>query len=64
MAKDLSMDSNEIQSAQQELISEFNLFDDWIGRYEYLIDLGKQLDPLTIRPRQVRIQVRGMRVGN
>ena len=38
------MDSNEIESAQQELISEFNLFDDWMGRYEYLIDLGKQLE--------------------
>lgn len=38
------MDSNEIHSAQQELVSEFNLFDDWMGRYEYLIDLGKQLE--------------------
>ena len=38
------MDSNEIQSAQQDLVSEFNLFDDWMGRYEYLIDLGKQLE--------------------
>lgn len=34
---------DEIDQAQQELISEFQLFDDWMGRYEYLIDLGKQL---------------------
>ena len=40
----MSMNSNEIQSAQQELVSEFNLFNDWMGRYEYLIDLGKQLE--------------------
>ncbi len=34
--------SNEIERAQDELVSEFHLFDDWMGRYEYLIDLGKQ----------------------
>jgi cysteine desulfuration protein SufE len=35
--------SSEIEQAQSELVSEFQLFDDWMGRYEYLIDLGKQL---------------------
>lgn len=34
---------NELEQAQAELVSEFQLFDDWMGRYEYLIDLGKQL---------------------
>lgn len=34
---------DEVTTAQQELIAEFGLFDDWMGRYEYLIDLGKQL---------------------
>lgn len=34
---------SEVLSAQQEIVSEFALFDDWMGRYEYLIDLGKQL---------------------
>lgn len=38
------MNSNEIARAQRELIDEFSLFDDWMGRYEYLIDLGKQLN--------------------
>lgn len=37
-------DSAEIENAQRELVDEFSLFDDWMGRYEYLIDLGKQLD--------------------
>ena len=40
----MTMSSNEIENAQQELVEEFGLFDDWMGRYEYLIDLGKQLD--------------------
>jgi len=32
-----------IQETEQEIIEEFEIFDDWIGKYEYLIDLGKSL---------------------
>ncbi len=35
--------SEAIKRAQDELAGEFELFDDWMGRYEYLIDLGRQL---------------------
>ena len=28
---------------QQELIDEFSMFDDWMEKYEYLIELGKTL---------------------
>lgn len=31
------------QEAQQELIEEFDMFDNWMDRYQYIIDLGKQL---------------------
>ena len=34
------------QKVQQEIISDFNLFDNWLDRYQYLIDLGKALEPL------------------
>lgn len=34
------------QNAQQEIISDFSLFDNWLDRYQYLIDLGKTLEPL------------------
>ena len=34
------------QEAQQEIISDFGLFDNWLDRYQYLIDLGKALEPL------------------
>ena len=34
------------QTAQQEIISDFSLFDNWLDRYQYLIDLGKALKPL------------------
>jgi len=32
-----------IEETEQEIIEEFEVFDDWIGKYEYLIDLGKSL---------------------
>jgi len=34
---------NPIDESQQELIEEFRFFDNWIDRYQYIIDLGKQL---------------------
>ena len=32
-----------IENIQQDLIDEFALFDDWMQRYEYMIELGKSL---------------------
>lgn len=32
-----------INAIQEELIDEFAMFDDWMQRYEYMIDLGKSL---------------------
>jgi len=40
------MNTSAIQHAQQEIIDEFGFFDDWTGRYQYLIDLGRKLPPL------------------
>ena len=39
--------TNEVQAAQDELIAEFKFFDNWMDRYQYLIDLGRRLPPLT-----------------
>jgi cysteine desulfuration protein SufE len=33
----------EIQQAQNELIEDFKIFDNWMDRYQYIIDLGKKL---------------------
>ena len=35
------------QQAQQAVISDFSLFDNWLDRYQYLIDLGKALLPMS-----------------
>lgn len=34
---------NEVLTAQQELIEEFSFFDNWMDRYQYIIDLGRRL---------------------
>ena len=38
--------SNEVEAAQAAVIEEFAFFDDWMDRYQYLIDLGRRLPPL------------------
>jgi cysteine desulfuration protein SufE len=35
----------ELDEAQRELIEEFQFFDNWMDRYQYLIDLGRKLPP-------------------
>lgn len=32
-----------IEQIQDEIIENFNVFDNWVEKYEYLIDLGKDL---------------------
>ncbi|MGC4040868.1 MAG: SufE family protein [Flavobacterium sp.] len=33
----------DIKDIQAEIVDEFSLFDDWMQRYEYIIDLGRSL---------------------
>ena len=32
-----------IKDIQEEIVDEFSMFDDWMQRYEYIIELGKKL---------------------
>ena len=32
-----------IKEIQDEIVDEFSMFDDWMQRYEYIIELGKNL---------------------
>ena len=36
-----------IQEQKQELIEEFEMFDDWMDRYNYIIEMGKELEGLS-----------------
>jgi len=35
-----------INEIQDEIIDEFSFFDDWMGKYEHIIEQGKELAPL------------------
>jgi cysteine desulfuration protein SufE len=36
-----------IEEKQRAIIEDFSMFDDWMEKYEYIIDLGKDLPQLT-----------------
>jgi cysteine desulfuration protein SufE len=38
-----------IKEREEEITDEFSLFDSWEEKYEYIIDLGKKLEPLDDR---------------
>ena len=35
-----------IQKIQQSIVDDFEMFEDWTHKYEYLIELGKELSPI------------------
>jgi cysteine desulfuration protein SufE len=43
----MNMEENTIEAAEKEIIEEFSFFDDWESKYEYIIDFGKNLNPMT-----------------
>ncbi|HLF63922.1 MAG TPA: SufE family protein [Saprospiraceae bacterium] len=48
-----------IDTLQQTTIEEFGLFDDWAGKYEYLIDLGKKLPLIDHRYKTDTYRIKG-----
>ena len=51
--------SSEVQAAQREVIAEFALFDDWMDRYQYIIDLGRRLPEFPDQLRTDENRIRG-----
>ena len=37
---------NKVELRQEEIIEEFEMFFDWMEKYEHIIELGKELEPL------------------
>lgn len=37
-----------LKEAQAEVVEEFSMYDDWLDKYEYLIELGNDLEPLPV----------------
>lgn len=38
--------STDLQSRQEAIVEEFSFFDDWMEKYEHVIELGKELPPM------------------
>jgi cysteine desulfuration protein SufE len=62
-----------IKDIQEEIIDEFSMFDDWMQRYEYIIDLGKNLpliqgefktDDNIIKGCQSKVWLKGVQNGD
>lgn len=51
--------TNEAQAAQDQLIEEFQFFDNWMDRYQYLIDLGRRLPEFPEEDRSEINRIRG-----
>jgi len=48
-----------IKERQEELIEEFSIFEDWMEKYEYIIDLGKDIDGVNEEDKSEDFLVRG-----
>jgi cysteine desulfuration protein SufE len=48
-----------IEETEKEIVEEFSLFDSWDDKYEYIIDLGKRLQPLEEGYKKDENRVRG-----
>ena len=33
-----------LEESKQSIIDDFSMFDEWLDKYEYIIELGKKLD--------------------
>jgi len=50
---------NETASSFEEILTDFELLDDWEDRYRYVIELGRRLEPLSERERTPANKVQG-----
>tara|TARA_B100000927_G_scaffold98366_1_gene79565 strand:- start:2429 stop:2845 length:417 start_codon:yes stop_codon:yes gene_type:complete len=48
-----------INKVQQEIVDEFNMFEDWMQKYEYIIDMGKELIPIEEKHKVEKNLIRG-----
>lgn len=48
-----------IQEKEKEIIDDFALFDDWDGKYEYIIDLGKELPLIDEKYKNDNYKIKG-----
>ncbi len=50
---------SELDKRQESVIEEFSVFDDWMDKYSYLIDLGKELTPVSDKIKNEQTLIKG-----
>jgi len=53
------MQQENIQAVEEEIIADFELFDDWTQKYEYIIELGQQLPALDEQFKKDEYKIKG-----
>lgn len=48
-----------IQEIENQITNEFELFDDWMDKYNYIIELGKSLQPLDDNYKEDKYLIKG-----
>ena len=57
--KEIAMQQENIQAVEEEIIADFELFDDWTQKYEYIIELGQQLPSLDEQFKKDEYKIKG-----
>lgn len=50
---------SELKNRQDEIIEEFSVFTDWMDKYSYLIDLGKELPDMSEDLKNEQVLIKG-----
>ena len=50
---------SEVEAAQREIVEEFSFFEDWMDRYQYLIDLSRRLPEFPDEYRNDQYRIKG-----
>ena len=50
---------NSIQKIEKEIVDEFELFDEWSDKYQYIIELGQKLPPLDDKHKKEENKIKG-----
>jgi cysteine desulfuration protein SufE len=49
----------DLQHRAEQLVEDFEVFDDWMDRYQHVIDLGKELEPIDEGFRTAEYRIHG-----
>ena len=53
------MEDKTLIETQEEIFEEFSLFDDWMSKYEYIIELGKHLPLIDAQYKTEEFKIKG-----